>query len=342
MSKKVELINAYNKAGKVGVNVITSEDYKGKSYGEVKANFIQSLNTTIWTRYVFDMLNEVNDIVSNFLVEPVNYGLGWARLTLGLAKPEAFTSDPKNRFLETKNYLSDYAETFQDITQDYIRITMNEIDMRDAFKGQDELSRYFTLMNTRISQSFNLRNLDFIRFLFGATNTPFLPVDSELYKIATRYKTQMTNVINYEVDATKQKETEQMVKMVISVVEKMMVNPSDAWHLNKDITGYPCSVNSSDLILVYSILDKINFNTESRVGFYNSELFNWPDIKKIALDIPAGTCYIIHKDSLQIAPYYKGTYTTFYPTTLDTDVITHLQFRVGLSQIAPFVKITKK
>ncbi|OWY73581.1 hypothetical protein B5M19_03855, partial [Mesomycoplasma hyopneumoniae] len=171
-------------------------------------------------------------------------------------------------------------------------------------------------------------------FLLYKENEKKWPILAEAKKLITKLK-QMKK-ITYE-----NEKSIDLFKSIISTYEQMIAEPSTKWHINQTLKDFPISVDPSNMVLVASLHDKLEFEQEQLTRYYNPKFFDLPNIKIFWLDIPKGRAFLFDKRALQISPFFEGTYTTFFPKTLDVDIYNHFHVRLGLFELYPGVMFEK-
>lgn len=324
-----------------GMKKVLPADYQSTSPADRRKLF-NSLSKQIFKNKIIDLLKVSNDALAPYLTDPISFGEGWRNITLGLGEIEEYTDNPEARYTKSRNLLNDYVEEHKETIRDLIRLTYNRLQTQEYFKSVDNLDKLIQLTVKRITDTFALRNYEFIKILFGATdaNLKALKTTSEMYKLATKWKALINNEITYTSGAN-DNQTEKMITKIKEVIQEMTLEPSDKFHADKTITKFPVSVSKSDLVLIMSYQDKINWDKYMSTNPRNPEYFKLPEVEVRYLNIPAGTAYIQQKGQLEIAPHFEEQYEEFYPMTLDIDVIHHSQFKFGFSKIHNLVKIKK-
>lgn len=320
---------------------------------------LQDINRYIWQTKIIDVLGKPDDLFSMFLVEPVNWGDGWREMTVGLANIEGFTTDPSQRVPLSRNSLPTFVQTYEEKVQDLVRITVNNIEVKPYLQNGDALNKWYELHIKRMADTFRQRNYEFIKFLFDGQKDDNDPQknnnaagyfnlfqNAQMTLLAKDWKSKLladSVKIEYDkVDNKPNEELENLVKKIIEVVAAMTLEPSDKYHLERSISGFPIRPTNENLVLIMSNVDFVNFSILKSKDYFNANLFNLPSIKTIPMNIPQGSAYVFDKRLIQIAPFFEGSYNQFFPSTLDTDFYTHLQYRAGLSKLAAFAYITKK
>lgn len=333
---------AYSKI-ESGVREIAASDYAATN-AETKTKLFNQLTKQIFENRIIDLLNVNNSMFSNFLVEPVRFGEGWREITLALANVEPYSTNPDKRYAKTRNLLKDYVQEHKKTIRDLVRLTYNRLETQEYFKDLESMDKLINLTVKRITDTLALRNYEFIKVLFNGENgigkLYTLDLTSEMYKLAIEWNKLIKNEITYTV-ASGESAILNLVKKVKTTINEMTLEPTDRFHLDTTITGFPVSTTPSDLVLVISQESLNEWNEFVSKEQRNPDFYKLPDIEIITLPIEKGTAYIFQKGAIQIAPHFEEQYTEFFPITLDTDIIHHQQFKYGLSKIHNFVKIKK-
>lgn len=324
-----------------GMRKVAATDYASTS-PEEKRKLFTALNKQIFKNQIIDLLKLSNEALAPYLVEPVHYGEGWRNITLGLAEIEPYTDNPEARYTKTRNLLKDYVEEHKKTVRDLIRLTYNRLETQEYFKNTEGVDKLIQLTVKRITDTFAMRNYEFIKILFGATDADLkaLKTTSEMYKLATEWKALIKNKITYTVGA-QENATEKLITTIKETLQAMTIEPSDRFHADPAITKFPVSVGLSDLVLIMSATDKMKWDKFVSENQRNPEFYKLPEIEIRLLNIPSGTAYIQQKGQIEIAPHFEEQYDEFFPMTLDIDVIHHTQFKFGFSKIHNLVKIEK-
>lgn len=326
-----------------GVREVSPSDYSAAD-AATKTKLFNQLTKQIFENRVIDLLTINNPIFEKFLIEPVKFGEGWREITLALANVEPYSTNPDKRYAKTRNLLKDYVQEHKKTIRDLVRLTYNNLELQDYFKDLEGMDKLINLTVKRITDTLALRNYEFIKVLFNGENATgklfTLDLTSEMYKLAIEWNKLFKNEITYTV-AANESAILNLIKKVKNTISEMILEPSDRFHLDSTISGFPVSVSTSDLVLVIS-QDSLNeWNEFVSKEQRNPEFYKLPEVEIIALPIEKGTAFILQKGAIQIAPHFEEQYTEFFPITLDTDIIHHQQFKYGLSKIHNLVKIKK-
>lgn len=328
-----------NNAVQIGLRKVDSAEY-AKANNLRKIEMFNELTKEIFENRVIDLLR-VNNTLAPFIVKPVEFGKGWRDITLGLAEIDKFTTNPDARYPKTRNILKDYIQEQAQEIRDLIRLTYNESTMKPYLQNHEKLNELIALTSKRIIDTYAMRNLEFIKLIFGSTDDLYaIKKNDEWYLTAQDWKTKFTNNITYTV-GSKDTDVVKMFEKVKETIAQMTLEPSDRFHMKQDIQGMPVSVSEDELILVISNEDIDKWNRYVSMEMRNPEFYKLPTIKTIRLSIPSGTAYVLHNKAIQIAPQLDEQYVKFYETTKDTDIIHHQWQKVGISELHPFVKISK-
>ena len=321
------------------VRVVVPADYQAGQAANKVAFLKEKTKQIIETRIV-DVL-KVKSLISSFITSPVLYGDGWRNMTLGLADVEEYTSNPDAKYPENHKYLADYVEEFSKDIKDKIRVTVNERELSRYFSNATEVERLINLVSKTIEDTWAIRNNEFIKTLFDYQGDfHALKKTNPLYLEAEAWRNRITNEHQYNVAQGQNDQVEHVAK-VKELIKDMTIEASDKYHLDNTITGFPVGVTSDDLIWVVSYKDLLEFTKYASSDVRNPDLFKLPNVQIIELNIPQGTSYLLHKESVQIAPQLNENLHEFNVHTLTADIVSHLQWKVGLSSILPFIKISK-
>lgn len=325
---------------------ITSQDYANLQPNQ-KLNVIEALKPIIWDRIYIDLLETTNPL-SRFYRLGNFWGNGYSEWRVGKAIFKDFSLDTKERYPTEKQYLGVLAQDFNKKIMITTHITENEVELQNFFSNKNDYVKYVQAMLQSVLDWYNLRQLDFLYTLFGV-NTTLRPLyslttsDTE-YTQAIEWKNKITNKSQYSIAAkdSDNVKLEKMVQHLNTLISDMTLAPTSKYYLDPTVENkedYPVTIKKEDLILVLSNKDKINFEMNVRSGIYNPNMFNFPNIEQLVLPIPEGTCYVIHKDSIRIAPTLHKQLQEFYPNNLDIEHFFHWQTQYGLSAWLPFIKV---
>lgn len=305
-----------------------------------KIKELTDLVPLVFKQYAVDLLKENNPLLKKLLRNFDGFGKGWTLFTFGQAKVEEYSKDPEKRFPQTRRLLQDFKQDITKSVHGYVRTTLNALETKQYFNGEMSASKAAAIIAGRGIQAFKTLYRELLELMFdGQGNFYQIENGDQYFNLATELKNQFTNEITYTTTANQNK-TAQMISKIKSTIRSMILKPSDEWHLDPSLEGFPASATKSDLILIMSYKDKQKWEEFVSREQRNPEFFKYPEgIEIIELDIPEDTAYIIHKDTIQIANIFEGAFEEFYPATLDTDIYLHEKTLIGLSKLHHAVKI---
>ncbi|AAG01285.1 P38.8 [Mycoplasma phage P1] len=318
-----------------------TKDLYAQANNKDKIAVFQNVNEQIFKRVFVDLLENYKPIYEHFLVEETKFGAGYSLITSGIADMEAFSLDPSKRYPDTRRILQDYKEDITKKIASLVRLTYSRVELSHYFKGLDELEEWIALNRKRVYDTVNLWLDSYIKKIFGATiNEAFLKSNEDLYIQAQTLASKFTNVLKYSKEGNAIKN---LYRKIMEVLNKMTIEPSDSFHIKKDLVGFPSQSKMDDLILVISDEDYLDFQTELWPNTLNSQFIQLPqNLKVLKLNIPKGTAFILDKRAIQISPVFHTTLEDQYSMTLDLEVINHFHFLTGLFEVYNGVKITKE
>lgn len=322
--------------------ILTKTEYDNLSSAPDKVKNLEKVAKQIFKWEVLDLLNTDQEVNKLFVVDPVKYGNGYGIITSGIADVQNFNQSPENRWPQDVRLLKDYVDKIDYKVDNVIRVDYRGVELKTYFKNFETYSKWIGLNYKRVRDTINLLLFNFFKGVFGGTvDEKVLSTNLLLHTKMNEIKTAIKNNVTYTVTGD-EKDNVQMFKKVIQTYSEMLIQPSDKWHGDTAATGFMTTTQPENMVLVASYLDKIQFDTDYRASAFAPQYFQLPDIKTIWLDIPQGTCYLLDKRALQIAPFFDATYTKFIPGTLETMIYHHFQFFVGTFGLYNFVKISKQ
>lgn len=325
------------------VRELTGKDYEQLTDGQ-KVDVFQQISKITYKTIITDLLKKVQTLGwDNFLVEPTRFGNGYRILTSGLGQVENYSTNPTDRFPQTRRLLKDYEDLITDKAQLRYRETLNEAETAFYFKNLENMNTYLEQLRKRITDSFDMLFKDTMLRLFG--NSAWVlrtGTDASNYlTLVDKVKNQMTNNISIN-----GKTVAEQVKFIINFVKMVTTLTVDCFNIGDNYTTPNADYNPvfnnvalDDLVLIMSQQDYTEFSTQTQASLYHKELFKLPDIRIESLPIPSGTYYLIDKNAIQISPNRNLQLAEFYPNTLDTDLIHHMWFYMGVYKRAFGVKI---
>lgn len=326
--------------------ILTKNEYSNLPANMDKVKHLEKVTKQIFSWNIIDLLKTNNEIITYFLKEKHEFGKGYGIITAGLANLEQFSPSPEHRFPDKRHLLKDYTGIIEGLCQNIISLTYNKVELKEYFKNFETYKEWINLNYKRIKDTLNISIFLFLKklftldeddnvFLLNNENEKKWPILAEAKKLIDTLK-QMKKI---EHNSDKSID---LFKNIISTYEQMIAEPSTKWCIDQNIKDFPISVDPSNMVLVASLLDKLEFEQEQLTGYYNPKFFDLPNIKTFWLDIPKGKAFLFDKRALQISPFFEGTYTTFFPKTLDVDIYNHFHVRLGLFSLYPGVMFDKK
>lgn len=276
------------------------------------------------------------------------FGNGYAEWRVGKPKFKPYSADVNERFPNEKAYLGIKTQEFMERLTLKTHFTENMIETQQVFSGIETYNQYIQAQHKSVLDWYYLRQLDFLFTIFGVDPSlrpayDLKDSDSE-YKLAKEWASKITNKSTYDVSSTDKdnEKLEKMVQHLNRLVSDMTIAPTSKYYMDPTVENkeeYPVSIKAQDLYLVISNKDKVDFDINTRSGLFNSNLFNFPNIEIIELPIPQGTSYILHKNSIRIAPVFTKQYQQFFESNLDIEHYYYWQTQYGLSRWLPFIKV---
>lgn len=332
---------------KTNTRIITKEQYTSLS-DEQKVKELEKLTPQIFSWNIVDLLKTNNEIITYFLKEKHEFGKGYGIITAGLADLAQFSTNPEERFPKERHLLKDYTGIIEGLSQNIISLTYNKVELKPYFKNFETYKDWINLNYKRIKDTLNISIFLFLKNLFTLGEDKSTSIIEEetkkewpILKAATKLVETFKKMKKIEHENEKSLD---LFKSIISTYQQMIAEPSTKWHINQNppLKDFPISVDPSNMVLVASLHDKLEFEQEQLTGYYNPKFFDLPNIKIFWLDIPKGRAFLFDKRALQISPFFEGTYTTFFPKTLDVDIYNHFHVRLGLFELYPGVMFDKK
>lgn len=320
------------------VREITGSDYTTNKAIDILKNVSPRLFKTV-------ILNLVKNIdvlgFYNWMVEPVLFGTGYRIVGNGLGKVTEFTTNPEERYPKTRMLLPDFEQEIIDKAKLKIRITYNAAETSFYFKDLNGLNQFLELAKQRLVDTLLLVQQDVMIRLFCDPKWKIRLMDdnSEFEILVDKLRNGLKNNIKAKSNGIKD-----MVQWLMLFIQNVTQITTAGFNIGWDrqdnnfIKQYN-NVNLNDLVLIMSAEDYIDFNTEIQAIVYNKENFKFPNITIQTLPMAKGTCYLLDKKAIQIAPNRSETYTEFFANTLDTDMIHHNWFYAGIFNNAFGVKI---
>lgn len=328
----------------LNTRLIIQADYEDLKTNQEKVKHLEKVNKKIFNWKIIDLLKTNNEFLSVFLKEKHEFGGGYGEITSGIADIFEYTINPEERFPEERYLLKDYKDSIDKLVQSVVILTYNETDLKQYFSTFENYTKWIQLNYKRIKDSINLNIFLFLKKVFTLKNEDadteynFLKnvnfSESPLFKIVKEIQDKIKKAKTIKIATDK---TIDLFKKIIEVYREMVSEPTDQFHLDTTIKGFPIQVDPSQLVLILSNADKTEFENEVKTEKFHPEFLKLPEISTFYLNLPKGKAILIDKRALQISPFFEGTYTSFYPKTLDTDIFSHFQYRVGVFGLYPCV-----
>lgn len=324
------------------IRKVTGQDYDNLTQGQKLAIFTEVSEITYKT-VVVDVIKDISELGwGSFFVEPTKFGYGYRIVSTGLGEVEDYSSDPTQRFPQTRNLLQDYETIITDIAQLRLRITLNKWESAFYFKNLPQLEKFLGLMRKRLGDSMKLVFQDSMIRIFGNPNWVIRGAkNSPNYTaLVDKIRGQLINTLNINASTIADK-----VKFIMKFVQNVTSLTTDAYNIGdngkQDGSFRPMfnNVNLDDLVLIISNEDNVDFSVDVQAPTYHKENFDWPKLKIARLPVPSGTFWLLDKNAFQISPNRNEDYTDFYPNTLDTDFFHHQWFYAGVYKNAFGVKL---
>lgn len=328
--------------------ILTKQDYQQYPTQQEKVKHLEKVTKQIFSWKIVDLLKTNNEIITYFLKEKHEYGKGYGIITAGLANLEQFNPSPELRFPDKRHLLKDYTGIIEGLCQNIITLTYNQVELKEYFKNFETYKEWINLNYKRIKDTLNISIFLFLKKLFSldeSDNVFLLDKENEKkWPILAEAKTLIKTLKTMKKVDIKTDKSIDLFKSIISTYQEMIAEPSTKWHIkqNQSLKDFPISVDPNNMVLVASLHDKLEFEQTELVKYYNPKFFDLPNIKTFWLDIPKGRAFLFDKRALQISPFFEGTYTTFFPKTLDVDIYNHFHIRIGLFELYPGVMFEKK
>lgn len=308
-----------------------------------KLTVLTSRLSQVCKRNIVDLLKPM-DLITKFMVEDTKFGGGYGLMTSGINHIETYSDDPAQRFPASRRLLADYKEDITDIVRDFVRVTVMYPQLQTIFNSEENFNAWIEQQRNSLAKAFKMQGNAAIRYFFGDyTDITKTIIDNNqpLKTVLDKIKGEFKNTKQYGTHG--QQDTQKVEDLYRAIKEnygKMLLKPSDAWHIDNTISGFPVTVDPENMLLVMSFDDVNTFDTTIGVDKFHPDSFKLPDIEKLVLDIPKGTAYIIDKRALQFSLQFQYSDTDKYILTGEQDFVLHYHYFVGLFKLYAGVKIT--
>lgn len=270
---------------------------------------LTSLTPNIFFTEIFDTLNFGKNPFDVFVKKEVMYGNGIRYVDTGIITSQQYELGKTTPELMGSKPAPDY----EDFSTSYVKSTFplvyNDIAMTEYFKNAENLTTFINQVRAVNNKSYENERLNSFLYLFGNNNVD-LPqyIKTELDKTKDKIKNiqQLGNKKDYK----------EVFAAIVELAQDMGTSGKPAnkkyniGFTNGDVANSKLnrSTMKNDLVLVISNSDLLKLSKET-ADIYHQEFYQGENkfYKIIEADIPAGTAYLVDKETVRMYPKINRT-----------------------------------
>ena len=250
---------------------------------------------------------------------------------MGKSTPELMKSKPA----------PDYEDFSTSLVKSTYPLIYNEVEMTNYFKNSDNLTQFINQIRAVNNTSYESERLNSFLYLFGNTN-----VDLPQY-IKTELDKTKTKIVNTQALGQKT-DYKDVFTSIVEIAQDMGTKGKPA--TNKYNIGftdgqtatskYNKSNMNNDLVLIISNSDLLKLSKEA-ASIYHQEFYQGTNkfYKVIEADIPAGTAYLLDKETLRVYPKINRTIANEW-MDLSMTITSHVFAYWGIFKYGNGIKLT--
>ena len=315
----------------------------GVSGRDLKISLAQltALTPNVFFTDILDTLNFGDNPFDVFVKQDVLFGNRTRYVSTGMIQSQQYEMGKCTPELMKSKAAPDYEDFSTSLVKSTYPLIYNEVEMTNYFKNSDNLTQFINQIRAVNNTSFESERLNSFLYLFGNTT-----VDLPQY-IKNELNSTKNKIVNTK-DLGAKKDYKEVFTSIVEIAQDMgtkgkpATNKYNIGFANTTTAGakYNKSNMNNDLVLIISNSDLLKLSKEA-ASIYHQEFYQGTNkfYKVIEADIPAGTAYLLDKETLRVYPKINRTIANEW-MDLSMTITSHVFAYWGIFKYGNGIKLT--
>ena len=308
---------------------------------KISLNNLTALTPNVFFTDILDTLNFGDNPFDVFVKQDVLYGNKARYVSTGMISSQQYDMGKTTPDLMGSKPAPDYEDFSTSLVKSTYPLIYNEVEMTNYFKNSDNLTQFINQIRAVNNTSYESERLNSFLYLFGNNN-----VDLPTY-IKTELDKTKSKIVNTKALGAKT-DYKEVFTSIVEIAQDMGTKGKPA--TNKYNIGfangttatakYNKSNMNNDLVLIISNSDLLKLSKEA-ASIYHQEFYQGTNkfYKVIEADIPAGTAYLLDKETLRVYPKINRTIANEW-MDLSMTITSHVFAYWGIFKYGNGIKLT--
>ena len=312
---------------------------------KISLNQLTALTPNVFFTDILDTLNFGDNPFDVFVKQDVLFGNRTRYVSTGMIQSQEYALGKTTPETMNSKPAPDYEDFSTSLVKSTYPLIYNEVEMTNYFKNSDNLTQFINQIRAVNNTSYESERLNSFLYLFGNT-TADLPqyIKTELDKTKNK-------IVNTKALGNK-KDYKEVFTSIVEIAQDMgtkgkpATNKYNIGFTNGQTTNgtatakYNKSNMNNDLVLIISNSDLLKLSKEA-ASIYHQEFYQGTNkfYKVIEADIPAGTAYLLDKETLRVYPKINRTIANEW-MDLSMTITSHVFAYWGIFKYGNGIKLT--
>ena len=304
-------------------------------------NNLTALTPNVFFTDILDTLNFGDNPFDVFVKQDVLFGNRTRYVSTGMIQSQEYALGKTTPETMNSKPAPDYEDYSTSLVKSTFPLIYNEVEMTNYFKNSDNLTQFINQIRAVNNTSYESERLNSFLYLFGKDD-----VDLPQY-IKTELDKTKNKILNVK-DLQAKKDYKEVFTSIVEIAQDMGTKGKPA--TNKYNIGfangttatskYNKSNMNNDLVLIISNSDLLKLSKEA-ASIYHQEFYQGTNkfFKVIEADIPAGTAYLLDKETLRVYPKINRTIANEW-MDLSMTITSHVFAYWGIFKYGNGIKLT--
>ena len=308
---------------------------------KISLSNLTSLTPNVFFTDILDTLNFGDNPFDVFVKQDVLFGNKTRYVSTGMISSQQYDMGKTTPDLMGSKPAPDYEDFSTSLVKSTYPLIYNEVEMTNHFKNSENLTQFINQIRAVNNTSYESERLNSFLYLFGNT-TVDLPqyIKTELDK--TKNKIKNTKNLGQKTDYKDVFTSIVEIAQDMGTKGKPATNKYNIGFANNTTAGakYNKSNMNNDLVLIISNSDLLKLSKEA-ASIYHQEFYQGTNkfYKVIEADIPAGTAYLLDKETLRVYPKINRTIANEW-MDLSMTITSHVFAYWGIFKYGNGIKLT--
>lgn len=308
---------------------------------KLSLNNLTALTPNVFFTDILDTLNFGDNPFDVFVKQDVLFGNRTRYVSTGMIQSQEYGLGKTTPELMNSKPAPDYEDYSTSLVKSTFPLIYNEVEMTNYFKNSENLTQFINQIRAVNNTSYESERLNSFLYLFGNT-TADLPqyIKNELDK--TKEKIKNTKDLGQKADY------KEVFTSIVEIAQDMGTKGKPATNKynigfangTTNTSKYNKSNMNNDLVLIISNSDLLKLSKEA-ASIYHQEFYQGTNkfYKVIEADIPAGTAYLLDKETLRVYPKINRTIANEW-MDLSMTITSHIFAYWGIFKYGNGIKLT--